>query len=469
MNTRLTEIARLLFVGLLLFSSGKRCDAAQVGETNTAWCLEISTAKNTYRVRPDGSGWTEMPHVASRGVLSPDGKRVVYADVPEDNKPRWNAEVFVANADGKNTRRLTKGAAQNFYPAWSWDGKRIIFASDRAGKPQIYAMDPDGANAQQLTHEPEGVRLLKLAPDGRLAYFAHRKRTGIVWLQDLIVRNGEKSEAIAQNQLLYQDLAWSPDGKTIAYGKIGSLVFHDLASGKQGEVNFAKDIDTQMGSHAASNIAWRPDNQAVASFCTFLGQRGANGPKMFGDEEIFIIPRAGRPNWFTIPLKVENPPTSIRWVRQHDSRLAAEGHPEWKKLTSFLGEPYDSEVVQNFVRAYSLKSGQKFDEGSFSAIDQAYTLMFRGGKISDIILRVAPFPKGSGDPGWIPYSKPLPGNLLPADRRADVVKKLGQPIPGKGNTDRDRDSWVADGVTIWVLFNKDNGSIDELFLSPAKK
>src|SRR4029079_13051228 len=194
MNTRPTGITRLLFVGLLLFSSGKPCDASQEGETNTAWWLEISAGNNTYRVRPDGSGWSEVPHVDSGGVLSPDGKRG-YADVPEDNKPRWNAEIFVADADGKNAKRLTKGAAQNFYPAWTRDGKRIIFASDRTGKSQDYAMDPDGANTRQLTHEPEGVRLLKLAPDGRLAYFAHRKRTGIVWLQDLIVRNGEKSEA----------------------------------------------------------------------------------------------------------------------------------------------------------------------------------------------------------------------------------------------------------------------------------
>ncbi len=303
------------------------------------WWIQVTAAAKTYRVRPDGSGWTEVPHVAPRGILSPDRKRIVYADVPDDNKPRWNSEIFVADADGSNARRLTKGESQNNSPSWMPDGKRIIFASNRTGVWQVYAMDAEGANVEQLTKQAEGAEKPKLAPDGRLAYLVPHERQGKLRFQDLVIRDGADSKAIVQHAWLYSDYAWSPDATSIAYGKLGSLVFHDLATGKEREINFAKDIDAQMRSHAALNLAWRPDSQAIACSVIFLGGRAA-GPsgitKMIGDEEIFIIPREGRPTWFKARLPTvdigapdQRPgnvpasrfafpetPRSIAWVRQ---------------------------------------------------------------------------------------------------------------------------------------------------------
>lgn len=304
-------------------------------ERSPAWWVEISTAKNTYRVRQDGSGWIEVPHGASRGVPSPDGKHVAYAgyttDVPGDSKPQWHSEIFVANADGTNVLRLTNGAAPN----WTLDGKRIVFESS----DQIHTIDLDGSHDKQLTHEEHGARRPKLALDGRLTYLALRKplpQKPSIWFQDLLVRDGEASKRIAQNQLLYYDFAWSPDEKTIAYGKLGALVFHDLASGKDQEIDYAKVIDPQIGSHATANITWRPDGQAVACQCPFFGGRGANGPKILGDDEVFVIPREGKPTWFKLQLPpgppevphterpINSPPIqvyvpgglSLTWVRQ---------------------------------------------------------------------------------------------------------------------------------------------------------
>ena len=106
------------------------------------------------------------------------------------------------------------------------------------------------------------------------------------------------------------DYAWSPDGKTIAYSKLGSLIFHDLKTGAEQERAFV-DIDERLSSHVAARIAWRPDGQVLACAITFLGGRQQGGPQMFGDRELFVIPRRGKPTWIATDGDVER----IEWVK----------------------------------------------------------------------------------------------------------------------------------------------------------
>jgi hypothetical protein len=51
-----------------------------------------------------------------------------------------NREIFVAAADGSGRVDLTRDAHVDVTPSWSADGKRIVFASDRAGAMEIYVM-----------------------------------------------------------------------------------------------------------------------------------------------------------------------------------------------------------------------------------------------------------------------------------------------------------------------------------------
>ena len=86
---------------------------------------------------------------------SPDGERIAFAaDRKGDDV---NYEIYVMDADGNNQRRLTNNRVDDVSPSWSSDGKRIVFSSDRKGNREnyeIYVMDNDGGNQQKLTNNP---------------------------------------------------------------------------------------------------------------------------------------------------------------------------------------------------------------------------------------------------------------------------------------------------------------------------
>ena len=62
--------------------------------------------------------------------------------------------LYEVITDGSNIRRLTNHPSWDLDPAWSADGKEIVFTSYRDGNPEIYRMKNDGSGLKRLTNNP---------------------------------------------------------------------------------------------------------------------------------------------------------------------------------------------------------------------------------------------------------------------------------------------------------------------------
>jgi TolB protein len=89
-------------------------------------------------------------------------------------------EVVVLDHEGRDVANVSDHEGVDGWPAWSPDGQRLVFASERAGSSDLWIVDADGSNLEQLTRDPDrDERQPWWSPDGtRIAYAQY------VWFPD---------------------------------------------------------------------------------------------------------------------------------------------------------------------------------------------------------------------------------------------------------------------------------------------
>ena len=149
--------------------------------------------------------------------VSPDGKTIAF-DLLGD--------IYTMPASGGTAKNIASGMAWEIQPRFSPDGKRIAFTSDRAGGDNIWTMDVDGSDMEQVTDE--SFRLLNnptWSPDGQ--FIAARKHfttsrslgTGEMWLYHTSGGSGvQLTKKPSDNfQKEIGEPMFSPDGKYLYY------------------------------------------------------------------------------------------------------------------------------------------------------------------------------------------------------------------------------------------------------------
>lgn len=113
---------------------------------------------------------TDSPADEKYGVWSPSGDSILFVRMSENK----NADIYLMDRVQKTETKLTKESSYDSWPAWSADGSKVYFSSNRSdGRTyQLYVMNADGTNPIKLTNgESENASYTKpvVGRDGRVA------------------------------------------------------------------------------------------------------------------------------------------------------------------------------------------------------------------------------------------------------------------------------------------------------------
>lgn len=98
-------------------------------------------------------------------TVSPDGTKIAYTVTYYDvDKNKGNAELYVMNSDGSNIQQITKSAKSEFNPVWL-DDSQLAFARATESGAQIFTIGVDGKNEKQISNINGGIEGFKLSPD----------------------------------------------------------------------------------------------------------------------------------------------------------------------------------------------------------------------------------------------------------------------------------------------------------------
>jgi Tol biopolymer transport system component len=230
--------------------------------------------------------------------VSPDGNSIVFSGkTPKDQGLHFH--IWTLPVGGGKPERLTESPADctDMFPCWSPDGNNVAFVRTKESKnyaegfseTNIYIVDRTGGEPRRLTSEAAQVAPCPIAwsPDGKLlAYYSMFEnmfepviRGGTI---NVIPVNGGEPRVIGKVQGIQvnKELAWSPDSKRIAFN---AQDYRGRESGKDIQIMSLDDgkivdVKTSLVDTNVYHLDWSPDGKKLV----FGGFKG-------GDREFWLM------------------------------------------------------------------------------------------------------------------------------------------------------------------------------------
>jgi Tol biopolymer transport system component/serine/threonine protein kinase len=229
------------------------------------WVLDRE-GHNPQQVTTDTS--EEVAHVAP--AWSPDGKKIVF-----QNLARTKFDIRVVSLESKQMIWITNDFFSNIRPAWSPSGKFIYFSSYRSGGINIWRAPVKGDGTvggplQQVTTGAGQDVEVSTSPDGKRLAFATLRQNADIWKLPVLPQSGMprgSPEAVISTTREDSRGAWSPDGRMIAFNsdRAGdmNIWLSSLADSNPRQLTIGRGGDFQPN--------WSPDEKMIVFFSSRSG------------------------------------------------------------------------------------------------------------------------------------------------------------------------------------------------------
>jgi serine/threonine-protein kinase len=236
-------------------ADGKRVVFAVRGINADLWRLPVSPQTGQATGQPTPVLTTSR--VESRGAWSPDGRRIAFNS---DRLGEMN--VWVREVESGAERRITTGAGGDYQPAWTPDGRSLVFFSARGGNADIWRVTVADGSLVRLTEDRSLDTNPFPSPDGRaIAFLSDRSGRLEVWVMGA---DGSAPRQLTSIGAGGHFLRWTADATaiifraeggsrlrtmrvTVADGALTQLP--DVASGAHMSLSPAQDVIMDVRGH----------------------------------------------------------------------------------------------------------------------------------------------------------------------------------------------------------------------------
>jgi len=240
-----------------------------------AFARGASGSEDVYAINANGSFYGSLPFSSSASDVDPawsaDGTKIAFAS----NRSGADYEIYTANADGTGLAQLTSNGFDDLEPAWSPNGVSLAFRSARDGNNEIYKMTSAGGSQTRLTSNSVSDFAPAWSPDGaEIAYQRFGTQNDVYKMN----ADGQGQTQLTTDGANDGAPSWSADGSQIAFhsNRGGDFEIFTMTSGGGSQ--------TQRTSNAFDDEepAWSPSGGLIA----FHSNRD-------GNDEIYTMTSTG--------------------------------------------------------------------------------------------------------------------------------------------------------------------------------
>ncbi len=215
---------------------------------------------------------------ASRASFEPGGKRIAFNQYALEfrrwkrYKGGWAQDIWMGNLQKLEFKKVTKYKGNDGFPMWY--GGKIYFLSDSTGRGNLWSMNPDGSQLQQLTfHKDYDVRFPSLG-DGKIVYqyamdiWGFDIATGKTWKIDIRLPSDrlQAREQWVDPKKFVTGYDLSPDGKRLLINSRGGLFSLPTARG-----GLIRQLTWSSGARVYGG-EFSPDGKSVVGLSDSTGE-----------------------------------------------------------------------------------------------------------------------------------------------------------------------------------------------------